>query len=184
MENKKAFANRLLYEYGLWDKLNNIGKAHIIGSYRMDMIVSNDLDIDVLNLEMSKEKLYELTKYIIETFNPVWYEAKQEVNDDGNTIWFHGFETTILGELWNVDIWFFDQDTIDKAEAFCDNIYEKIKENSAKKEAIIYLKNALIDRGLYNSEKYTSIDVYDAVLNKNIHTIDEFLKRVKSNSKL
>lgn len=25
----------------------------------------------------------------------------------------------ILGELWNVDIWFFDNETIMKAEEFC-----------------------------------------------------------------
>ena len=184
MENKKTFANRLLYEYGLWDKLNNIGKAHIIGSYRMDMIVGNDLDIDVVNLEMSNEKLYELTKYIIETFNPVWYQAKQEVNDEGKTVWFHGFETTILGERWNVDIWFFDQETIDKAEAYNDNICKKIKDNSAKKEAIISIKNALIARGLYSFDKYTSMHVYDAVLNKNLSTFDEFIKRIEINNKL
>lgn len=183
MKNKKEFADKLLYEYGLLDKLNDLGKAYIIGSYRMDMIVGNDLDIDVLNSEMSNEKLYDLTKYIVETFKPVWYQAKQEVNDEGKTVWFHGFETTIVGELWNVDIWFFDQKTIDKATAYCDNIHEKVKNELAKKETIILIKKALIARGLYNFENYTSIDVYDAVLNRNISSVDEFLKRVKINNK-
>jgi hypothetical protein len=181
MENKKNFADKLLYEYGLWEKLNNLGRAHIIGSYSMDMIVANDLDIDVLNTEMSNEKLYELTKFIINTFKPVWYEAKQEVNDEGKTVWFHGFETNIVGELWNVDIWFFDQETIDKAVAYCDNICEKIKDDLAKKETIIIIKNSLLEKGLYNFENYTSTDVYDAVLNKNISSVDEFLKKVKRN---
>lgn len=176
MEDKKVFADKLLYEYGLWDKLNNLGKAHIIGSYRMDMIVNNDLDIDVLNTEMSNKKLYELTKYIIDTFNPVWYEAKQEVNEAGKTVWFHGFETTILGELWNIDIWFFDEETIDKAKAYCDNICEKIKNNIDKKEAIISIKKELINRKLYGFDKYRSVDVYSAVIDENVSTAYEFLK--------
>lgn len=148
----------------------------------MDMIVGNDLDIDVTNSEMTNEKLYELTKYIIETYKPVWYEAKQEVNDEGKTIWFHGFETFIEGELWNIDIWFFDQEAIDKAEAYCDNIYEKIKGNLDKRETIMLIKEALIVQGLYNFEHYSSIDVYNAVLNKDISSVDEFLEKVQRNN--
>ena len=43
----KANADRILYEFGLLDRLNKIGNAHIIGSYRMDMMAWNDLDIDI-----------------------------------------------------------------------------------------------------------------------------------------
>ena len=45
---------------------------------------------------MSLKKLYELTSFILSTFNPVWYEAKEVVNDEGKTVWFHGFETRNL----------------------------------------------------------------------------------------
>lgn len=45
----------------------------------MDMMAWNDLDIDVENDKMSLDKLYSLTDYIIKTFHPVWYEAKQEL---------------------------------------------------------------------------------------------------------
>lgn len=179
MENKKTFADKLLYGYKLLDKLDSIGKVSITGSYSMDMIVWNDLDINVLNSEMSNEKLYQLTEYITKTFNPVWYEAKKEINDDGKAVWFHGFETTILGELWNVDIWFFDQDTIDKAEAYCNNIYEITTANPNKRKSIISIKESLIAQKLYSFDKYKSIDVYEAVLNRNINTIDEFLKKIK-----
>jgi hypothetical protein len=175
MENKKASADRILYEYGLWDMLNKIGKAHIIGSYRMDMIVSNDLDIDVLNRNMSCVRLYELSRFIIDAFSPVWYEAKQELSGEGKTVWFHGFETTIAGELWNVDIWFFDQETIDKAEAYCDDICMKIKTNPDKKESIIEIKKELISRGLYGGAKYAGMDVYEAVISNHVCTADAFI---------
>ena len=40
-------ANRILYEFGLFKMLDLIGKPHIIGSYRMNMMAWNDLDIDI-----------------------------------------------------------------------------------------------------------------------------------------
>jgi hypothetical protein len=83
----------------------------------MDMMAWNDIDIDIENQGMSLEKLYQLTSYIIETFHPFWYEAKEEVNDEGQTVWFQGFEAMIDGERWNFDLWFFDRETIEKAEA-------------------------------------------------------------------
>ena len=45
--DRKINADRILYEYGLMKKLEEIGKSHIIGSYRMDMMAWNDLDIDI-----------------------------------------------------------------------------------------------------------------------------------------
>ena len=171
--DRKTKANRILYELGLLKRLEEIGEPHIIGSYRMDMMAWNDLDIDIENDTMSLDKMYELSAFIINTFHPVWYEAKEEVNDDGKRVWFHGFETMILGELWNVDLWFFDKETISKAEKYCDNIASNTSQT--QKEIIVSIKSELISRGLYSFEKYKSIDVYKAVLEANVKNVEEFL---------
>ena len=63
-------ADHILYGRGLMERLREIGEPHIIGSYKMDMMAWNDLDIDVENTNMSIEKLYELTDYIIRAFHP------------------------------------------------------------------------------------------------------------------
>ena len=76
--DRKTNADRILYEYGLIKRLEEIGKPHIIGSYRMDMMAWNDLDIDIENDTMSLDKMYELSAFIINTFHPVWYEAKEK----------------------------------------------------------------------------------------------------------
>lgn len=170
---RKQQANRILYEFGLMKKLEEFGVPHIIGSYRMDMMVWNDLDIDIENDRVSVESLYELSQYIIKTFRPVWYEAKETLDENGKTVWFHGFETTITGELWNVDLWFFDKETIEAAERYCDNIKEHASEE--QKEAMIAIKKELISRNLYSFEKYKSTDVYEAVLEKNVKNAKEFL---------
>lgn len=172
-KEKKRVSDRILYEFGLLEELKRIGVPHIIGSYRMDMMVANDLDIDVENDEMSLEKLYRLTAFILKTFHPTWYEAKREITDEGNTVWFHGFEFQIEDELFNVDVWFFDRETISRARAYC----EKIASGSTneQKEVIIKLKRELISRGLYRFDKYTSMHVYEAVLEKHISNIEELL---------
>ena len=175
--DRKTAADRLLYELGLFDKLAEIGKPYIIGSYRMDMMVWNDLDIDIENEAMSLEKIYELSTFIINTFHPVWYEAKEEVNADGKKVWFHGFETMITGELWNVDLWFFDKETIAEAENYCDNIADNTSQ--AQKDTIVSIKSELIERGLYSFEQYKSVDVYKAVMESNVRNVDEFLMLLK-----
>lgn len=171
--DRKTNADRILYEHGLMKKLEEIGKPHIIGSYRMDMMAWNDLDIDIENDAMSLDRMYDLSQFIMRTFHPIWYEAKEEVNGDGKRVWFHGFETMITGELWNVDLWFFDQETITNAEKYCDNIANNATQT--QKETIVNLKRELISRGLYSFEQYKSIDVYKAVLENNVRNIDEFL---------
>ena len=168
-------ADRILYEYGLLDMLKPLGTPHVIGSYRMNMMAWNDLDIDIENGAMDLDKLYHLTGSILKVFHPSWYEAKEERTADGKTVWFHGFEAVVSGELWNVDLWFFDRETIQSAEQYCDNIAQAA--SAAQKEQIITIKQELIKRGLYSFEKFHSMDVYHAVLNRSIQTIDEFLAR-------
>lgn len=177
--NRLEQAKHILYDLGLLNELNKYGKSHIIGSYRMDLIAWNDLDIDIENDFMSLDKLHKLTEFILSNFNPTWYEAKEEINEQGNKVWFHGFEFYLNDELWNVDIWFLDKDSIKKAENYCDDISNRIKNNEQLKNAIIELKQELINRNLYSFDKYTSMDVYDAVLNKELMNVDDFINNCR-----
>ena len=65
--DRKVNADRILYEFGLLKRLEMIGEPHIIGSYRMDMMAWNDLDIDIENERVLKEyidgaSIYDLVK--------------------------------------------------------------------------------------------------------------------------
>lgn len=174
MNNIKENADYFLYDCGLFNELQKYGKVYIIGSYRMDMMAWNDLDIYVENTEMSLDKLYELTAFITAKFHPTWYEAKEEVWNK-KRVWFHGFETMMTKELWNFDIWFFDKEKIANTINYCDMI--SAKATKMQKEIIIEIKKALIDMNLYSFEKYRSVDVYKAVTEMNITSIDEFLSK-------
>lgn len=89
--------------------------------------------------------------------------------------WFHGFEFYLEDVLWNVDIWFFDNPTIQKAEKYCAAISEKVQKDQTLHTAILNIKQDLIGRHLYPSAPYTSMDVYDAVLNQGVRNTEEFL---------
>lgn len=178
MKKIKENADYFLYDCGLYRELEKYGNTHMIGSYRMDMMAWNDLDIYVENTNMSLEKLHELSTFIIKNFHPTWYEAKEEVWDEKN-VWFQGFETMMTGELWNFDIWFFDSDKIDATIHYCDMITAKVTEQ--QKKIIVDIKKALIERDLYSFEKYRSVDVYKAVTEMNITSIDEFLNKYDIN---
>ena len=172
-------AKRILYDCGLLEELSKYGTPHIIGSYRMDMMAWNDLDIDIENENMSLDKLYRLAQFIMDQFHPTWDEAKEEINSENKTVWFQGFEAYIGSELWNVDLWFFDKATIKTAEEYCDRIVRRVQELPESKEQIVRLKRELMARKLYSFEQYTSIDVYDAVLNKHLTDVEEFLANYK-----
>ena len=176
-EERFDLAQKILHEKGLLDRLERIGVPHVIGSCRMNMMAWNDLDIDVENGAMSKDKLYELTAWILKTFCPTWYEAKEEINDEGKTDWFHCFEAFIDGEKWNFDLWFFDRETIEKAERYCDQIKAQTEQMPGAREVILTIKQGLIACGRYGFYDYASMDVYRAVLEQGIRTTDELLAR-------
>lgn len=79
----------------------------------------------------------------------------------------------MTGELWNVDLWFFDSETISAAEQYGDNIASQTDQK--QKAQIVAIKSELIKRGLYSFDKYKSIDVYKAVLENGVENADEFL---------
>ncbi len=176
MDNYKNNADKLLYDFGLLNELNNYGTPYIVGSYAMDLMAWNDLDIYVSNESMSTEKLYEMTSFILNTFHPVWYEAKKDVID-GKAAWFHGFETEVLDELCNVDIWFFDNDTITKALDFSKNIKQKLLVNPELKEIVINIKQSLIANEQYGFDKFSSMDVHKAVFENNVRSYTDFIEK-------
>ena len=176
MKNLKRTADRILNELGLMETVGRYGEPHVIGSCMMDLMAVRDIDIDVTNERMNLERLHELTQTILKKYRPTWYEAKEEITDEGKTVWFHGFHTLVDGEVWNIDLWFFDDETIRKAEAYCRKIMQAAEDAPWKREAILTIKRGLIERGIYSFDQHKSMDVYDAVLDKGIRTTEEFLE--------
>lgn len=179
MNLRKQKADYLLTNIGLVEELRRYGEVHTVGSCRTGLMANNDIDLYVENSAMTLEHLHDLTAFVLKTFKPTWYEAKEELNSEGKLVFFHGFETVISGEKWNFDIWFFDRETIRQAEELCTRIELESNEFPAKKNAVIEIKNILISKGLYSHDKFTGMDVYRAVFDMNILTPEAFLEKYK-----
>lgn len=175
----KTEADKLLYDYGILDMLEPYGQVHMVGSYRMDVMTWNDLDIYVENDKIQLKDIYVLMRKIFERFQPKWFEGK-EVIEDNHHHYFIGFETDIMEELWNFDIWFFNKNLIKNTEEYCDNISKQIHENPILYDAVINIKQNLIKSGCYGTE-FTSIDVYKAVTEDNVVNIEDFYAWKKNN---
>jgi len=176
MDNKKIKENadKILYEYGLLNELNKYGNTHIIGSYKMDLMVYNDLDIDIENTNINMSIIHNITRYVLDNFTPIWFSGRETIMAN-KKCYFLGFETNILEKTWNVDLWFFDKMEINKCVDYCNKISEKINKNPEFQDYIIKIKKELIHNGMYGSE-FSSIDIYDAVLNYSIINVDGLIK--------
>lgn len=175
----KALADRILFGFHLSDFLHTIGKTHIIGSYKMNLMAIPDLNIAVENDEMSIEKLYKTTAHILNTIQPSTYEGKEFINKAGKKEWYFSFQKEIKSVPFNVDIRFISRSKIEAIEQFCEQIETRLQPQ--QRLATMALKQQLQANGLYGKSGYNCLDVYEAVISKNILSYDEFLNNYKKN---
>lgn len=173
----KALADRILFGFHLSDYLHTIGKAHIIGSYKMNILAIADLNIAVENEDMNLDRLYKATDQILKTIKPVSFNGYETINKKGQKEWYFTFKKDIKGELFNVDIRFISKAKIEAIEQFCEQVSSRL--NAETRLATMSIKQQLFAEGAYCGCPYNCLDVYDAVINKQIVSYNEFVKNYK-----
>lgn len=172
----KTHADHLLQRTGLLDCLQRYANVHITGSYRMDIMSWNDLDI-YLEADPASFNIYPMIAEVNSLLHPHRFDG---FTDKGKA--FYGLETFVAGERWNIDIWIKTADEIRRSIEYCTSISQIISDNPAKRNAILSIKAELISMGLYGFDKnkdhhYHSNEIYDAVLQEDILTTEELLRR-------
>lgn len=177
----QAQGQRLLESLNLVERLKGFGEVHIQGSFLYGLMVKEDIDMYVLVDEYDLEEVAELAKQlIIET------KAGKVAVDNTRTdrvaipgvpkAYYMGLKPSFENVMWNFDIWFVkEQDLIDQQNFPLG--WEK-KLSQEQRDAIIFLKANLKEQKLYpHSSKipgsYASADVYRAVMNDSVKTVDE-----------
>lgn len=112
-------ADSLLHDFGLLASLKRYGEVHPVGSYRMNMMVWRDLDVDLACDSISPEMMYSISAEINNRLNPYRFEGRYGVGENRS---FYGCETAVTGTCWNLDLWFLPKDDILKAEEYCDAV--------------------------------------------------------------
>lgn len=175
----KKEADELLYDYGLYNTLQDYSKRediYITGSYALDLMVWRDLDIFIDIDQIFQDDIYDLVNTVMSRFRPVWLETKDTFNENTGCPkgYFLGFETLkVNNKLWNVDIWVTNRAHIHSNLDYINKLKSKLNDDSRK--IIMDIKKQLIELKEYGT-KYFSIDIYNGVINKGFKTLEDFSK--------
>jgi hypothetical protein len=174
----KNEADRILNEYGLLNTIKKYGKPHVHGSYALNLMTHRDLDILVNNAHIHKKEFFDLGHELAENvkaFSMAYTDnAGKAVNKESNLLegllWC--IHTDIIGAIpWKIDLWAVDDNAISNYKLKICNIEARLNEEN--RASIMKIKNMVCKHPLYG-KKFTGIDIYAAVLNENVKTIDDF----------
>lgn len=177
----KEEADFLLHKYNLVKILQQYGNVRFTGSYELDLMLKKDIDISLVNDNLSVEKFTELGKELIDKLEtPSVYYRNTRItpveNRPENSLYW-GIKT---GD-WFFDIWAMSNKVYQRAEKYIDRIKSKI--NDRNKKTILSLKNEFIDNNTYG-KLFSSRELYDAVLNFDVTTSDQFYSYLENKKDL
>jgi len=172
----KKEADLLLQKSNLLELLRDYGEVRFTGAYRLDLMFEGDIDIHVINPQITKESTVKVLNRLIEQgffrayFFGDWVKFRKVKFPKG---FYIGLKTVFNQRKWKIDIWFLKKD--DPKEIKLMNFIEK---NLDSKKRLTILKFKQI-RSRKNIE-ISSPDIYKIVIEKGITNTKDFLKLVKS----
>jgi hypothetical protein len=171
-------ADALLKHTELFRLLGNFGNVKLGGSHEYDLMVERDLDFGVVIKEMNPTIRSEIAKlfaaqswtYGLHINDRINFEPLSNLKAPRGL--FLGLTIPFAKERWNVDVWFMIH------EGFEENENAKLVKTASpeQREIILDIKFELFKRGL-DRKGSSSVEVYKAVLLRNVKTVKEFLKQ-------
>ena len=168
----KVEADDLLVNLDLLKILQNFGEVIITGSYSLDLMIKRDLDISLVNENMSIGKFFELGQSLNVCLNPhsMYFRStimKPIDNRPPNSLYW-GVQT----EYWKIDLWQVPKFYAEESIEYINNFKNKL--TPAKREIVLTIKHTLLNNSDYG-RKYSSKELYKAVLENDVKNLDEFL---------
>lgn len=167
-------ADRILKDYGL-KILSKYGKPVVTGSYALKLMAWRDLDIHVEVKEFDERKFFELGKEIMSKIRPdrMHYRNELIMKDIELPMGLYwGVYTKILSQdTWKIDIWAMDSRQTKKHAKQFKELKSKI--NAGNRNIILTIKNKYCKHPEHR-KKFTSMDIYNAVIEDNIKSVKEF----------
>jgi hypothetical protein len=169
-------ADQILDGMGLRAALCEFGSPHVTGSYALDLMTWRDLDLYLEAEVMSERRFFELGGRIASILMPVKMNFRNErvartpdLPREG-LYWGTYFELA-PGQSWKMDLWCVDTEECRRLLEHCSSIEERLTPGS--RETILEIKAAVCSHPQYR-RGFTSQDVYQAVLDDGIRTIEQF----------
>jgi hypothetical protein len=182
-ENLCNTANEILAETNAIEIFSKLGKVEIIGSLRLKMMYRLDIDLLVISEKIERNKAQEITKQFLDTgiFQTVALADYQTFPAHDMPLGFY-WELIIPYENknWKFDVWYLKPE-----EKYTDMVLSSIKKfesalakNPEKSETILKIKDAYFD-GVKYKDKVKSFDIYTAVLENGVNSVEEFAAKIK-----
>lgn len=158
--------------------LKQYGNVTVGGSYAYQLLNHPDLDIDIVNENVTKETFAALCAALISLDTTAKFKSADRVNYPHANAGVRPFGYWISPEIhfgknvWVLDIW------LQKPECHTGNTnrYEKelLSIDEEKRITILSLKEELVNKKMYGiGKEFVSIDVYEGVLRGGVQTIED-----------
>jgi len=183
-EELHAEADHLLAT-GLREILTEYGEINIVGSYALRLMAWRDLDIHLVSEYIERNSFFELGGRIAVLLSPhrMHYRDQTIISTEGLPAGLYW--GVYLGDerdgAWKIDIWMTDSDDFKAVREYTERISRRL--SVANRQAIIDIKTDCWRHPQYR-KSFSSVDIYDAVLDHGINSIDEFWKFLRSRGRL
>ena len=167
----------MLRDTGLVEDLKNFGEIHFSGAYSGDVMMHGDIDITVVReIPYTSEEVLDILKFLYLKGKFRSYFIKGDWDDDRKGAEFPhghyiGLKQRLNREKWKVDIWFVSREEFEGRKGNFLNIGD-VTLTDEQRELILEFKKYRNDHKLVISGQ----EIYDAILNKSIKNIDQFIK--------
>jgi hypothetical protein len=179
----RAEADRVL-DAGLRDLLATYGDVHVIGSYALELMTWRDLDIHIVREPLDRVSFFELGGRIAELLEPHRMHFRDETVEQtaglprglywGIYLAEPGLPAEALAGAWKIDIWATARAGFEPVKRYCDRIRERLTPET--RDAILAIKSAVWQHPEYR-RRFSSADIYDAVLDQGMRRAEEFQRR-------
>ena len=172
-KKRKDTAMHILDELQLIQKWRTVGNCFLVGATAYDLIVSPDIDMETFCEEPNPDKIMMELAVLTNNKNVLELKYKNYMETD-----FKGYYFKIIylfhKEEWNIDMWLFSTKRSGALSRELVPFMEKALTETTRK-AILEIKEALLALNII----YSSIFIYQAVLDDGISNVDEFLNWTK-----
>ena len=158
---------------GLRHLLDEYAPISVVGSYALQLMTWRDLDIIMDAPTITVAEFFELGRCVT-TLLSAWKMFFTN-NRDHNQIPRGLYWGIRLGDIkkgaWKIDLWAFDSEQYSSKIQECEHLHSRL--NAVNRLAILKLKSHLWKDPRYR-DTITSQQIYDAVLDHGIHSLDDF----------
>lgn len=184
-EKLQSEAKQVLKELEILSVLSTLGESQIIGSVALEVMTRKDIDIEIITENVSKQDIADIVKLLAAKPLPridftVMDNGKGESENLPKGIYigikYAGKDKLIEKYrdnpmVWQIDCWFVDKENA-RGSKTTNEIKQKL--TSDLRQTILEIKYELANNADYKG-RYLGIDIYKAVIEKNLKTTEDFI---------